>query len=81
MALSDLYKSIGFEEEKGAKASAHLYPPDYVKTKISLALSSASTHIVFVCLFVCFFLCCVLCFCLTILVKIRFYLCYSTSDC
>jgi hypothetical protein len=44
MALKDLYKSIGFEEEKSGKSlsSKNIFPPDYVKTKISLNLDSVS---------------------------------------
>lgn len=48
MALKDLYKSIGFEEEKSGKLLAtNLYPLDYVKTKITVKLDSLSMFFVF----------------------------------
>jgi len=40
LALSDLYKSIGFEEETLSGTGALLYPKDYVQTIVQLKLNS-----------------------------------------
>jgi hypothetical protein len=64
LALRDLYKSIGFEEETSGKTLGKTsYPVDYVKTKISLSLGSArmfSPDVYFIFIFI-FIFCRLLC--------------------